>query len=417
MKKTFRIAVRRFGPFETAMEKIWESFCAQTGCTLAVEMVPMDLHPLYDALLGSGGLRKGDWDVAHINTDWLCEARAAGTLENLSPWIAARPPALFPGGWSTSLLQVQQFGEQVTGLPFHDGPECLIYRRDLFEDEGEKKRYFDLYGTALEPPRTWDAFLQTARFFQRPAQGLYGTVFAGYPDGHNTVFDFALQVWTRGGSLTDRDNRVSIDTEAAREGMQFYRSLFQQGDAIHPGSKGFDSVQAGMAFARGEVAMMVNWFGFASMCEVIAESAVKGKVDITTIPGSAAGRPASLNVYWVYAVGSGSVHKEVAYDFIRHAVSMHNDKLLTLEGGIGCRLSTWHDPDVNRTVPYYHKLEELHRHARSLPQKANWSQIAAVIDEVVLDAVNTQQPLRGLLQKGQEKINLLDQTSSHDDSL
>ena len=65
----FRIAVRQFGPFESAMAKLWTRFCEETGCELPVEMVPMDLHQLYASLLTDKGLQNGAWDVAHINTD------------------------------------------------------------------------------------------------------------------------------------------------------------------------------------------------------------------------------------------------------------------------------------------------------------------------------------------------------------
>lgn len=416
-KKTFRIAVRKFGPFESAMEKIWNGFCKETNCDLTVEMVPMDLHPLYDELLESNGLKNGAWDVAHINTDWLYEAYVSGAVENLTPYIAANPPEDFPGGWSPSLLGMQQFGHATAGLPFHDGPECLIYRKDLFEDEREKNTYFNEYGKTLQPPQTWDEFQQVARFFQRPAQNLYGTVFAGYPDGHNTVFDFSLQLWTRNGELTNEQGDINIESDAALQGLTFYRNIFQDTNAVHPGSKEYDSVQAGTAFARGEVAMMVNWFGFASMCEVIEASNVKGKVDIASIPKGVSGNPASLNVYWLYAIGAGSNRKEVAYDFIRYAVNRQNDKRLTLEGGIGCRLSTWHDKEVNAIIPYYHKLEQLHRYARSLPLKSNWAKIAAVIDEVVLQAVNTNRPIKELLQEGQRTIELLEQNKVHGNTL
>jgi multiple sugar transport system substrate-binding protein len=162
-----------------------------------------------------------------------------------------------------------------------------------------------------------------------------------------------------------------------------------------------------MAFARGEAAMMVNWFGFASMCEVIDESRVKGKVDITDIPSATGNEPASLNVYWLYTIGSGSLYKDVAYEFLRYATAPENDKLLTMEGGIGCRLSTWTDAEINQTIPYYHKLEHLHRSARSLPMLANWAQVAHIIDELVQLAINTDKPAEQLLANAQQKIDSL----------
>ncbi|OUJ75766.1 ABC transporter substrate-binding protein [Hymenobacter crusticola] len=406
--QTFRIAVRKFGPFESAMEKLWASFCEHLGCQLQAEMVPMDLHPLHTSLLTDNGLRKGTWDVAHINTDWLLEAYSAGALENIAPYLAQNPPADFPQGWSQSLLGMQQYGDDVAGLPFHDGPECLIYRKDLFEDPAEQAKFQRQHGKPLQPPQTWDDFHTVARFFHRPAQNRYGTIVAAYPDGHNTVFDFCLQLWSRGGKLVDAQGRVQINTPEAKAGLAFYRALLHDQTAIHPSSGTYESVQAGLAFMRGEAAMMINWFGFASMCEVDEASQVKGKVDITTIPQGEGGKPCSLNVYWLYAIGAGSQHKQTAYDFIRFAINPQNDKLLTLEGGIGCRLSTWHDAEINATVPYYHKLALLHEQAESLPQKSNWAQIAAIIDEVVLQATGTEHDIEKLLAAGQSKINSLE---------
>lgn len=402
--ETFRIAVRRFGPFESAIQKIWAAFEEEANSGLRLEFVPMDLHHLHQALFESGGLKNGDWDVTQINTDWLAEAHAAGALANLRPWLQERPPEEFPGAWTPSLLRLQDFGDAVVGLPFHDGPEALIFRRDLFDREAEQRAFRERHGRDLRIPETWEEFLEVARFFYRPEQNLYGTVLAAYPDGHNTVYDFALQTWTHGGELVDGSREVVVDSPAAREGLEFYRSLLRDRSAVHPRCREFDSVKSGFAFAAGEVALMVNWFGFAAMCEVVAESRVKGRVDIAPIPHAPGASPASLNCYWLYAVAAGSPHQAAAYDFIRFAVSAENDRLLTLEGGIGCRKSTWSDVTVNRTVPYYHRLEELHRNARTLPRKANWSRLAEVIDRVVLETINTERPVEEILSEAQREI-------------
>lgn len=406
--EVLKIAVRKFGPFESAMQKVWDKYCAYSGCTLKAELVPLDLHELHETTLVDNGLKNGDWDVAHINTDWLLEGYTAGAFEDLAPHLYKNPPAGFPQGWSRSLLQSQQFDQQVVGLPFHDGPECLIYRKDLFDDIAEQQNYFEQYGQQLTVPQNWEDFQQVARFFNRPEQNLYGSVFACYPDGHNTVFDFCLQLWNRGGTLVDEKGKVNVDTPKAIEALGFYRQIIKDENAVHPGSVNYDSVQAGAAFVRGEVAMMINWFGFASVCEVDPSSSVKGKVEVALMPASAGSVPASLNVYWLYTIGSGSRHKQTAYDFIRFAVNEDNDKLLTLEGGIGCRTSTWKDAEVNQVIPYYHKLEALHECAQTLPQKSNWAEIAALIDEMVLQSLNSEKAVADITKTAQAKINLTD---------
>lgn len=402
---TLKFAVRAFGPFESALEKVWKAYCEETGCLLQLEAVPMELPELHKTILENEGLKNGDWDIAHINTDWITEAYSTSAIEDLSPYLTTESPENYPDGWSDSLLEMQEFDGQIVGLPFHDGPECLIYRKDLFEDPVEKSAYQLRFGKELLPPKTWDEFINIAEFFQRPEKGLYGTVFATFPDGHNSVFDFCLQVWTRGGEIVGANGNVCVDTPAAIEGLQFYRDIVKNAALVHPKCADFESVRAGMSFARGEVAMMVNWFGFASMCEVDPTSKVKGKVDITDIPHGLAGGGTSLNVYWMYAIGSGSRHKDLAYDFIRFAINSKNDKLLTLEGGIGCRISTWNDAEVNEVVPYYSRLKDLHENSRTLPRHLNWAKAAVVIDQAVLRAINSDVPTEAILKEAQNQMN------------
>lgn len=381
--REFRIAVRRFGPFESAIRKQWASFQAAEGIDLELRAEALDLDPLYATLFEHDGLRRGEWDVAFLNTDWLAAAHATQAVADLAPRIAADPPEDYPHGWTPSLLRLQQFEGAVLGLPYHDGPECLIYRTDLF--------------TGVEVPRTWDEFRKTARRLTRPENGLYGTVFAAFPDGHNTVYDFCLQLWTRGGE-------ISFDSPQAVEALEFYRAMLNDSAAVHPRSREFDSVQSGLAFAAGEVAMMVNWFGFAAMCET-GEYPVKGRVEIAEIPHAEGYHSVSLNVYWVLAIAAGSPHRNIAYRFLRHCARADMDRMLTLEGGIGCRKSTWRDADVNGAIPFYHKLESIHAGARELPQLGHWPELARIIDELVLDVINTSAAIPELLKAAQLKAS------------
>ncbi|MFD0990086.1 extracellular solute-binding protein [Mariniflexile jejuense] len=399
-----KIAVRKFEPFETTLKKLWEAFRAENNLSMEAEMVPLELHDLYEETLTKKGLQNGDWDIAHINTDWIFDAVNANAVENLSPLIAQNPPQNFPEGWHESLLHLQEINNQVYGLPFHDGPECLIYRKDLFEDVSEKENFKNQYSYELQPPKTWEQFIQIAEFFNRPTDNLYGCVFANYPDGHNMVFDFCLQLWTRGGSLLDDNNEININKPDAIKALDFYRHIVNNQKTTHPKSKEFGSVEAGMAFATGEAAMAINWFGFASMCEVIEASKVKGNVDITELPHDEKHNSASLNVYWLYTIGSGSKHKNIAYKFLQFATTPESDKLLTNEGGIGCRKSTWNDIEINKTIPYYHKLSTLHENALTLPQTPVWPKVAELIDHMVLKAIDSKIPSAQLLEETQNNI-------------
>ena len=403
-RKTFRVAIRKFDPFDIAIKKAWDSFEQTEKSGLELDAEGLDLHPLYESLFEKDDLRKGNVDVAFVVTDWMASCQEKGILLDLAPMIKANPPEGYPGGWTKSLLGMQQFGDQIIGLPYHDGPECLIYRKDLFENPAEQQSYKAKYGADLRVPQSWQEFHQIARFFTRPEQNLYGTVFAAYPDGHNTVYDYCLQLWTRGGEIFDASQKMHLDTPQSVRALEFYRALLNDPTAVHAKSREFDSVQSGFAFARGEVAMMINWFGFAAMCQTIPESQVKDCVALGAIPHDPDGSSVSLNVYWVLGVGAGSPHKELAYRFLRHCASAGMDKIVTMEGGIGCRKSTWSDPEVNKTIPFYNRLESLHASARELPRLSNWAHLATAIDELVIETINTQKPVEQITREIQAKV-------------
>ncbi|MBL0738622.1 extracellular solute-binding protein [Flavobacterium sp. GN10] len=404
-----RIAVRKFDPFESTLRKLWDAFSLQNNIKMEAEMVALELHDLYETTISDKGLKEGKWDIAHINTDWIYDAANENAVLNLFPLIGENPPENYPFGWHKSLLHLQKLSNGIFGLPFHDGPECLIYRKDLFENETEKENFKKQFGYELDTPKTWQEFAEIATFFNRPKQNLYGAVFANYPDGHNMVFDFCLQLWTRGGSLLNKNNHIDIHNEAAIKALDFYRKMVNDKNAVHPKSREFGSVEAGLAFAEGQAAMAINWFGFASMAEVIEESKVKGKIDITSLPSDPGHKTASLNVYWLYTIGSGSKHKKLAYDFLRFATTPESDKLLTTEGGIGCRKSTWKDAEINTLIPFYHKLEMLHENALTLPQTPIWPKVAELIDGAVLKAIETDISSEILLEETQKKIRELSQ--------
>lgn len=405
-RETFRIAVRKFPPFESAIQEQWRAFRENEPGAPDLEAVALDLHPLHAALFAEEGLKRGDWDAAFVSTDWVAEAFESGAALDLAPLLSEQPPEGYPDAWTPSLLRAQRFGEAVIGLPYHDGPECLIYRKDLYEDPREQRAYQARCGAPLRLPETWEEFARQAEFFHRPDDGLFGTVFAAYPDGHNAVYDYCLQLWTRGGELMEGD-RLALESTASLAGLEFYRRMLTHPAAVHPDSRRMESVQSGFAFAAGQAALMINWFGFAAMCQTLPESKVKDRVGVADLPRAPGAQSASLNVYWLLCVGAGSPRRELAYRFLRHCAGAEMDKRLTLAGGIGCRKSTWSDPEVNRAIPFYRRMEGLHARARELPRLSRWACMAEIIDGLVLEAINSDRPIPELARRAQARADAL----------
>lgn len=404
-KRTFRIAARKYAAFESSIQSQWQSFEANNRTGLELEIASLDLHSLQDALLKSRGMTNGNWDIAFINTDWVSTIENQRAAIDLAPLLSADPPPGWPEGWAPSLRRLQHVEEKVLGIPYHDGPECMILRKDLFEDEVIRKRFKAQFARELGPPATWSEFHQLARFFQQPDRKLYGTGFAAFPDGHNTVYDFLLQLWTRGGELVDEQGNLQFCTREAEGALSFYRDILTDSSAVHPLCCELDSVRLGECFSAGELAMVINWFGFATSAHTAEDSHVRNCVEIGPIPSGPSGRSTSLNVYWLLSVPSGTAHPDVAWRFLRHVMTPEMDRLTTLSGAIGCRRSTWNDVEVNSRIPFYHRLAALHETAREIPMRDDWTRIAYKIDNLVTSAITTDTPIRQLLQNAQRSDN------------
>jgi multiple sugar transport system substrate-binding protein len=298
------------------------------------------------------------------------------------------------------LREPLRYGEDFYCIPWHDGPECLIYRQDLFEDRAEQEAFAELFGRNLAPPATWDEFHETARFFTRPDDGLYGTLFAACPDGHNTLYDIVLQVWSREGELYDADGKPSLRNPIVVEGLDYYRAIVRDPLACYPDSANLDSVQSGDVFLSGKIAMMVNWFGFAARCQRPG-SPLRGRIGLASIPGGRPGQTASLSNYWVIGIGSNSRRKQSAYQLLQHIASPAMDKLTTLSGAVGVRLSTWTDNDVLQQIPLYEDLPQLSATARTLPFCDDLPKLAEIVNQVTIDALGSNEPSEDILTRAQ----------------
>lgn len=400
---TLRIALRNYADFESALDEEAQLFEAlHPG--VHIELVSTGIHELHHSAIAQGGLRDGHFDLALLVTDWLAEGMATGALEDLHAWQKRLPIPAWPNGWARSLVQPLVFGDKLSSLPWHDGPECLVYRSDLFDDPARRGAFRAQFGRELAPPATWQEFEETARFFTDPGAQLYGTVFAAFPDGHNTLYDFALQLWSRGGELLDGQGRPQLTTPQAIEALDFYRRVVRDSGLCHPRSRELDSTQSGDLFLGGEVAMMANWFGFAARASR-AGSPLAGKAAIAPIPTGYGGPPVSLSVFWALAMGSGSRNKELAWTFLRFIATPENDLRMTRHGTVGVRLSTWRNPQLQARIPVYREIEAISLGARLLPTGPQMAAFASIVDAVMTRALGTNDATLAILEAAQSAID------------
>jgi len=369
--------------------------------------VDFDVPALHAAMVDGDGCASGDWDLFLCVTDWLPSLVARDTLRELDPYLEQSPPPDWPRGWSESLLrQAADDRGRFHGIPYHDGPQMFMYRADLFEDPGERERFAREHGYPLAPPETWSQFHDIARFFTRPADDLYGCVIAAMADGHNSIYDFFIQLWSRGGRVID-GRRAAFNSPAGREALTYLTGLIEDG-VTQPDPRAHESVLSGEYYAGGHGAMMWNWAGFAVVADM-PDSQIRGKNKLGLIPrgDGPSGRHVSLSVYWALTIPRGSRNPELAWDFIRTAATPELDRVTSEEGAIGCRLSTWRDPGLQERFGAYRLMEETHRMVETLPAIPEYDAINEILNELIDDVHTRKKGVEEALDEAAERADAL----------
>lgn len=346
---------------------------------------------LENAVLSGTACTDGSCDLIMVPADWVPALAQAGAI---------LPIELVDAAWSRSFLDGVRFDGRYWGLPYHDGPQLLFWRTDLYDDEGERQRYQAARGHPLKPPQSWAELEEQARWFTRPDDGLWGTVLAGKADGHNNVYDFVAQLWRRGGDLFDENGRAAFHDRAGVDAALWLRDTFAQ--AVAPAARALDSVQSGEEFAAGRVAVAVNWAGFAAMATA-PDSAVRGRFRCALAPAAAP----TVNAFWVVAVAAGSRHADAALDFVRHLSTPQMDRLTTLHGASGARLSSWSDPQILDRYPEQALFADAHANSRPLPRVPQLPAVVAVLNEAV----------DGIVHEGADAATTLVQAATRVDAL
>lgn len=415
VKKILKLISREYEGFDRSFSQ-QSSVFTDNNSDVEVKREFIDVHGLYNQLVASDGANSLDYDLFLCVTDWLPELIGNCGLVPLNQYLENDPPDGWPDAWSQSMKGMQTDNDgNIYGIAYHDGPQVFMYRSDLFDSKVEQDRFQKSYGYELRPPETWMQFLDVAQFFTRPDEGLWGTVYAAYPDAHNNVYDFLLHLWSRGGSLVTSDWRPAFHDEIGVEALQFYVDLLYKHKVVSSEVLSLDSVKSGEYYASGKAAMMWNWVGFDALAQSKENSSIVGNNVAGLIPrgGSQRGQHTALSVYWVLSIPTGSKQPELAYQFIKHCAGVSMDRLTSLAGGCGTRLSTWRDREVNKLYPCYSAIESVHENTLSpLPVKQG-AQVMEVLNTVVDGAMNMRKSVRESLVEGAGQVEKIFRDSGY----
>jgi multiple sugar transport system substrate-binding protein len=375
-----------------------------TGVKVEFEEVPF--AQLHEKMILDFASQAGTYDFVIPLTDWVSELVRGKYLVALDDYIKNDPPGDWPNAFPKGLLEFQTVNNKLYGLPCHDGPVMMYYRKDLFQDPQERSAFKAKYGYELQPPKTWDQFLDMTRFFTRPDEGLWGTCLASKQGGQQLPYDFFLMLWSFGGDIFDKNYKPIFNSDAGVKGLQYYIDLRNKWEVTPKASTTYDETENGPFYLNGNAALMWHWSHIASWAELPDRSKIVGNNGYTLFPVAREGLAhTTLSIYWFMGISSASKNKDETYKLIKWLTNKENDKLDALNGTIACRISTYHDPEILAKFPFYANIEKLLQgETKTTPQIPEYAQVDDIIGVACSKAIAGEMSAKAALDDAAAKI-------------
>lgn len=345
----------------------FKKFTEQTGDTVTI--VPMPASTTDQFAQYRLWLAAGNADIDVYQTDVIWAPQLADQFIDLTD--AAKGAGLIDANFP-SIIQSQTVNGKLVALPaFTDAP-ALYYRKDLLEK----------YNKPV--PKTWQEMAETAKFIQdkeREAgnKDMQGFVFQG--NAYEGLTCDALE-WVKsygGGQIVEPDGSISINNPKAAAALKEAKSWI--GTISPEGVLGYQEEESRGVWQLGNSVFMRNW-PYAYSLGNAADSPIKGKFDVTTLPTAGDGTTSAATLGgWNVAVSKYSPNQAEAIKLALFIASPEFQKTRAIErSALPTIQKLYDDADIAKAQPIIPRWKEVFLNAvprPSAPTKTKYNEVSS----------------------------------------
>ncbi len=252
-----------------------------TGATITVTNIENynDIHPTMLQDFSSGSKQ---YDAAVYPSVWMADFAEPGYLEDLTDRVEADEALNWEDVAPFFRKLIATYKGRVYSIPLDGDFHMLYYRTDVLEQAG------------LEPPKTWDAYLEAAKALHgqdmngddEPDYGSCLPMASGvesYWYFMSIASSFIQSNGTSQGVFFDtRGMKPLVNNEAFETALNVYTEMmkYEPPDAIE-----LDTRDTRTLFTAGRCALTVEWGDIGTLA-IAPGSQIKDKVGATILPGS-----------------------------------------------------------------------------------------------------------------------------------
>jgi multiple sugar transport system substrate-binding protein len=257
---------------------------------------------------------------------------------------------------------------KVMALPYYADAQFLFYRKDLLQKYG------------LQPPRTWDEVKTAAQKIQAGENNpnLRGFETAGAPI-EGTVCTYLVPLWGAGGNLTDPNGKLTLSPDVAKKPFELWGE-WKKANVIPTNIAEIVTDRIRQNFAAGNVVFGMSWGYMWGRAQNDADSTVKDKVGVTSLPGFTPDKPATCIGGWQVAVSAFSKHKAEAAKLAQYLSSPDVSKMqAVIAYHMPVFPEVYTDPEVLKVNPWFGDALKVVQTARARPVTARYNEVSEVI--------------------------------------
>jgi multiple sugar transport system substrate-binding protein len=251
-----------------ALVELSKDFTKKTGVGMKFEFVPWTSYA--DRFLNELNSKSKLCDLIIGDSQWVGGSAENGHYVKLNDFFNKNGIKMtdFVPATVTAYSEWPKNTPNYWALPAMGDAVGFTYRKDWFAKPELKKEFKAKYGRDLAPPKTWDQFLQVAKFFQgREVDGkkVYGAYIytergsEGITMGvTNTLYNYGFEYQNPKGKPYQMEGFVN--SPGAVKGLELYKEIYKCCTA--PGMTNAYMGEGLDAFKSGQVAMQMNFFAF-----------------------------------------------------------------------------------------------------------------------------------------------------------
>lgn len=334
-------------------EEANEAFTEEHGVDVEVEFVPW--ADAQDKITTS---MAGDTmpDVVELGTTFVPDFSDAGALHDVAPSIDDL------SAYNAEMLEMGEIGDAVYSVPWYAAIRSVVYRTDVFEEHG------------AEEPENWEEMRETALDLAEAEEDMIA-----FPVPGSAQYSVMPWIWGGGAELaTEQDDGTwvsEIDSDGAREGLQFFTDLAMEDGLSTTGAVNWDEIDVMESFSDGDAIMAI--LGNANPMAITENNPdLEGNIGVFPIPGQEEGYTDSFAGGSNLSVFEGTGNEAAGVAYVEHLTDPDwsvrwADETGFFPGGVD-ELQQYVESEDPTVQPFAVQLDEA---GRATPATPEWGQV------------------------------------------